>query len=183
MELPPDPHNNPHLNAELQRFRSGIQPIISLGDDATLGKRRARLTDYESVKAAKIQSLAQVHARRTTTPEPIGKTTEYIEGSILRDYPGGDVRRFEPEGWVDHTLDSMGPGPYYGNAREWYYKKGGYSARYDEPPIWLPWGSTLLSGTSITRPSSADLFKGQLCFSLIKTFSKPPEFTGGARQR
>ena len=59
MELPPDPHNNPHLKAEQQRFRTGIQPIISLGDDATLGKRKASLTADESAKAQRIASIEQ----------------------------------------------------------------------------------------------------------------------------
>ena len=59
MELPPDPHNNPHRDRQDEIFRSGIQPIISQGDDATLGKRKASLTADESAKAQRIASIEQ----------------------------------------------------------------------------------------------------------------------------
>ena len=59
MELPPDPSNNPHRDRQDKIFRSGIQPIMSQGDDATLGKRKASLTADESAKAQRIASIEQ----------------------------------------------------------------------------------------------------------------------------
>ena len=60
MELPPDPDpNNPHLNAEQQRFRSGIQPIFEADDDTPQGKRKASFTAAEGAKAQRIASIEQ----------------------------------------------------------------------------------------------------------------------------
>ena len=92
MELPPDPHNNPHLNAERQRFNSGIQPIIS--DDATLGKRKASLTAAEGAKAQKIASIAQ---SGWFGSDPRQRPEEFYRPEPL-DYnaPEGSRKPFEP---------------------------------------------------------------------------------------
>ena len=150
MELPPDPNNNPHLKRQDEIFRSGFQPILPEDDDTPLGKRKASL--IESRKAARIQSLAQRHARRTHTPEPDSKyllhevtvtagVLEHHAPYDFHDMPGGDRMR------INVQASRPGQGPYYGNRRTW----GIDPARYD-----------LYTGHTVTRPSSADLFKDQL---------------------
>ena len=158
MELPPDPHNNPHRDRQDKIFRSGIQPIMSQGDDATLGKRKASLTAAESAKAAKIESLAQLHARRTGTPEPLGKSPEAsLEPPAGLEY-SDDL--YSEMGDAMRSNEFLGRGPYYGNAIEWL-DPARYPARYD-PPRYDHVLDTWVGQQTVTRPSSANLFKDQL---------------------
>ena len=143
MELPPDPSNNPHLDAELQRFRSGFQPILPEDDDTPQGKRKASLTAAESAKAAKIESLAQYHGRKCRTPEP---STRYGIAGPFRTIPGADSNRGVYPNPSEQHPTAVGPGPYYPIV--WNQPFEVYQQRYD-----------LYTGETVPRPSSADLVK------------------------
>ena len=163
MELPPnDLNNNPHLRANNEQWLSGFQPIMAdildILDREADERHRQAITARENRKSAKIQSLAVLHARRTRSPEPEGKVPETWLGNPQRpvwplgfdDIPGGDRRR---------DWETRGAGPYYGNRPSTYFALD--PARYDlsgRP------GHIAADGgpVTITRPSSADLFKDQL---------------------
>ena len=120
MELPPDPHNNPHLNAERQRFSSGIQPIFEADDDTPQGKRKASLTAAEGAKAQKIASIAQSDYMQSGWfgSDPMQRPEEFYRPEPL-DYnaPEGSRKPFEP-------LPTTGmPSPYW---------------RYSEPTEFMP---------------------------------------------
>ena len=106
MELPPNP--------------GGDKGFISEGADVLHGKRKSTLTDVESVKAQRLQSVAsrstedrrQFHARRAGTPEPRAK----FGNQNFDEAPGDDLRRWDvldlPRIYR-HPSFYVGPGPYW----------------------------------------------------------------------
>ena len=128
MELPPNP--------------GGDKGFITEGADVLHGKRKSTLTDAESVKAQRLESLAfaearktearrQFHARRASTPESFAKQTVDAgtgnpDQRLYRGPPGAPralLHYWEEAPGDDQRrnihLEWLGP------SRDWFYKGPG----------------------------------------------------------